>query len=56
MNGTMEEQETSSAKLGLESDIKDEKVSLEEKEKMRKKSDPESVSKLSTSCLEISNR
>ena len=52
----MEEQETSSAKLGLESDIKDEKVSLEEKEKMRKKSNPENVSKLSTSCLEISNR
>ena len=56
MNGTMEEQEKSSAKLGLEGDNKDEKVTLEEKEKLRKKSNPESVSKLSTSCLEISNR
>ena len=52
----MEEQEKSSAKLGLEDDKKDEKVTLEEKEKLRKKSNPESVSKLSTSCLEISNR
>ena len=56
MNETMEEQEKSSAKMGLESDNKDEKVTLEEEEKMRKKSNPESVSKLSTSCLEISNR
>ena len=56
MNGTMEEQENSSAEMGLESDNKDEKVTLEEEEKMRKKSNPESVSKLSTSCLEISNR
>ena len=52
----MEEQENSSAEMGLESDNKDEKVTLEEEEKMRKKSNPESVSKLSTSCLEISNR